>query len=383
MYYKTGTRLLGPRRHGALWAGFAVDDCTDPSGDPIVVYDQFADRWILTQFTTRGLDDRPCRTTTASPSRPPATPPAPTTATRSHRLQLPRLPEVRRVVRLLRDHHAASSDRQSNYGIGVYGLEKCKMLAGDPDARAVGFFLDGNDPELLHLSATGCCRPTSTARTAPARIPAPMVGTQDDDCVYGAESDALNIWDLNVNWGAPASLARLRRPAARRSVRLDLPVRADLRVTACPSQASPTRAQFLDILSYRQRPTWRLAFRNYGTTSRWSPTSPSKPRPASAGMRWYEIRRTAAARTPSSSREPSRPPTACTAGWAASPRTSTGNMALGYSVVNGNERVPRHPLHRPAGQTTPAADGPAARGPSPTAPASQTSPTRAGATTRR
>ena len=46
--------LAGPARIGDLWAGFAVNDCTDPSGDPIVVYDQLADRWILSQFTTRG-----------------------------------------------------------------------------------------------------------------------------------------------------------------------------------------------------------------------------------------------------------------------------------------------------------------------------------------
>ncbi len=56
IYSKSGTLLLGPVDIGALWAGFAVEDCTDPSGDPIVVYDQLADRWILTQFTTRGLD---------------------------------------------------------------------------------------------------------------------------------------------------------------------------------------------------------------------------------------------------------------------------------------------------------------------------------------
>ena len=36
---------------------YTIDDCTDPSGDPVVVYDQLADRWILSQFTTRGLDD--------------------------------------------------------------------------------------------------------------------------------------------------------------------------------------------------------------------------------------------------------------------------------------------------------------------------------------
>jgi len=54
VYSKTGTRLLGPALLGTLWDGFAITDCTDQSGDPIVVYDQLVDRWLLTQFTTRG-----------------------------------------------------------------------------------------------------------------------------------------------------------------------------------------------------------------------------------------------------------------------------------------------------------------------------------------
>ena len=40
VYSKNGALLLGPMDTGALWAGFAVPDCTDPSGDPIVLYDQ-------------------------------------------------------------------------------------------------------------------------------------------------------------------------------------------------------------------------------------------------------------------------------------------------------------------------------------------------------
>jgi hypothetical protein len=56
VYSKTGTRLLGPLPLGDLWAGFPIADCTDESGDPIVLYDQTTDRWILTQFTTRGLN---------------------------------------------------------------------------------------------------------------------------------------------------------------------------------------------------------------------------------------------------------------------------------------------------------------------------------------
>ncbi len=54
VYDKQGNLLLGPVDTGTLWANFPVDDCTDPSGDPIVVYDQLEDRWLLTQFTTRG-----------------------------------------------------------------------------------------------------------------------------------------------------------------------------------------------------------------------------------------------------------------------------------------------------------------------------------------
>ena len=54
VYDKTGNLLLGPIDTGTLWAGFSVPDCTDSSGDPVVLYDRLEDRWVLTQFTTRG-----------------------------------------------------------------------------------------------------------------------------------------------------------------------------------------------------------------------------------------------------------------------------------------------------------------------------------------
>src|SRR6266702_4955724 len=56
VYDKNGNKLLGPVDTGTLWSGFAIPDCTDPSGDPVVLYDQLEDRWLLSQFTTRGPD---------------------------------------------------------------------------------------------------------------------------------------------------------------------------------------------------------------------------------------------------------------------------------------------------------------------------------------
>ena len=90
VYDKSGNRLLGPVDTGTLWDNFAVPDCTDPSGDPVVMYDQLMDRWILSQFTTSGMNpdgsfnglpfyncvaisqtgDPPVRTTATRSSRP-------------------------------------------------------------------------------------------------------------------------------------------------------------------------------------------------------------------------------------------------------------------------------------------------------------------------
>ncbi len=44
IYDKAGTLLYGPALNNTLWSGFGGDCQTDNSGDPIVLYDRFADR---------------------------------------------------------------------------------------------------------------------------------------------------------------------------------------------------------------------------------------------------------------------------------------------------------------------------------------------------
>ena len=79
------------------------------------------------------------------------------------------------------------------------------MIEGDPNARVVSFFLDGNDPAILPLVGDGLLPADIDGKTKPkqsAKIP--IVGTQDDDYPYGATFDALNIWELDVHWNASA-----------------------------------------------------------------------------------------------------------------------------------------------------------------------------------
>ena len=54
-------------------------------------------------------------------------------------------------------------------------------------------------------------------------------------------------------------------------------------------------SQYLDILSYRQRPTWRLAYRNKGAYETMVTNQSVEALPGVAGARWYEIRRTGGA----------------------------------------------------------------------------------------
>src|SRR5215467_5374267 len=46
----TGGSLLGPSGITTLWSGFGGVCETNGNGDPVVMYDQLADRWVITQF---------------------------------------------------------------------------------------------------------------------------------------------------------------------------------------------------------------------------------------------------------------------------------------------------------------------------------------------
>ncbi len=46
----TGASVLGPAGITTLWAGFGGVCENNGSGDPVVLYDQLADRWVITQF---------------------------------------------------------------------------------------------------------------------------------------------------------------------------------------------------------------------------------------------------------------------------------------------------------------------------------------------
>jgi len=330
IYNKTGVELTPPTPLGNLWAGFAVPDCTDESGDPVVVHDQLANRWILTQFTTRGPTFYNCVaiSTTADPTG---------TYFRYAFSTGNKFPDYPKYGVWPDAYYISTREFNPNdtfFGVGAYALNRAQMLVGNPNAQVVHFNVaPGATP---YLPGDGLL-PTDLdgKRLPPAGTPNYFLGTQDDEGPYGAPFDAINMWEFAVNFANPG-LSTFVNSAQLRVPEFDsaFPCGADGR--SCIGQ--PTVSQKIDVLSYRQRPTWRLAYRNFGRVQSLVTNQSVEARPGVAGVRWYEIRRPS---NPTLFQASTFSPNDGVNRWMGSVAMDKfGNMAAGYSVSNSTSVFP-------------------------------------------
>ena len=174
-------------------------------------------------------------------------------------------------------------------------------------------------------------------RPRPLGSPNYFVGSQDNNGPYGAPSDALNLYKFHVDFATPTNssfvLANTIPVASFNSI---LGLCGGTR--ACIPQPGTTAK--IDHLGYRQRPLFRLAYRNFGDheslVTNQSVSAGSGPNGEVSGIRWWEVR------NPNSSpvifQQGTYAP-GITDGihrWMGSiAMDGQGNMALGYSSANG------------------------------------------------
>jgi hypothetical protein len=303
------------------------------------VYDQLVNRWILSQFTTRftanPIDDRFYNCVAVSKT------PDPTGE--YYRYAFPSgnfFPDYPKYGVWTDSYILTTRDfgPTVEYGISVYALEKAKMISGNPNARAVQFFLD-SDVVPVALIGDGLLPSDIDGHRRPQNgIAAPIFGTQDAGAFYGATFDAINVWELKVLWNSRAeaslTLAAQLPVAPFDSIFPCAPTSRD-----CLPQPGVAPTQYLDILSYRQRPTHRLAYRNFGSHEALVTNQSVEARPGLAGVRWYEVRRSDGAYTVF--QQGTFAPDDGVHRWMGSAAMDRdGNMALGYSVVNGVDVFP-------------------------------------------
>ncbi|MCP4898424.1 MAG: hypothetical protein GY906_15730 [bacterium] len=278
VYDKTGTLLYGPAATNTLWSGFGGDCQDDNSGDPIVLYDQKANRWILTQFTASGPEYFNCVAISTSSD--------PTDTYYRYAFSTgTAFPDYPKYGVWPDAYYISTREFDGPFvGVGAYAVSRQEMIDGNPNPTLISFLVPpGGTPYnvgdgLLPADLDGWSDP-------PAGSPHYFVGTMDDN--RGAPQDAITLWKFDADFDTPANstftLAHTIPVAAFNSAFPCTPGSRD-----CIPQ--PDTANTLDILSYRRRPMHRLAYRNFGTHESLVTNQSVEGATGIAGLRWYEIR---------------------------------------------------------------------------------------------
>ncbi len=279
----------------ALWEGSGLTACaSSEDGDPVVVYDEYADRWVLSQFALTNYPNPPfyeCIAVSQTGD--------PMGSWNLYQYAFPVMNDYPKFG-VWHDGYYMTMNQFTPWvttgsqwaGQGVVVFDKAAMQAGDPAARMV--YVDtfaacttGAEPEcnlggMLPADADGSTAPTG-----------PEVFMQFDDDAWGYSPDQLQLWTLVPDWGAgTATFSHLT----------DLPTSAfDSEV--CPNYSRNCIAQLgttVGVDAITDRLMYRLQWRDFGTHQSMVVNHTvdvvNAPHSAKgqAGVRWYELRDTGA-----------------------------------------------------------------------------------------
>jgi len=178
IFDKSGTLLVGPTALGTF-LGIGSN-----SGDPIVLYDQLADRYFVSEFGSLsnslaiGISDTN----------------DPTGAYNVYQFSLDAFPDYPHYSIWPDGYYLTANKGGTNK---VYAIERDVMLAGGSNPQIVGFPLPGGvqnsntvlSPEPANLTGT----------SFPADVPGYIVYLQDDGW-SGITFDHLKVWEIEVDW---------------------------------------------------------------------------------------------------------------------------------------------------------------------------------------
>ncbi|MDD3815943.1 MAG: carboxypeptidase regulatory-like domain-containing protein [Desulfocapsaceae bacterium] len=327
VYDKTTGAAMLPAAlpNNAMWSGFGGVCETTNHGDPIVLYDQFADRWLFSQFSINGPFHQ-CIAISQTGD--------PTGAWYRYDYELSST--------IMNDypHFGVWSDGYymsinqfdstkgySWAGQGVVAFDRAAMLTGGVAPMVyIDMGSNTNLGAMLPADADG-------NRVPPAGTPNYFV--QFDDDGWGFPQDQLEVYEFAVDWTTPANSTFTVSPNSPLAV---TPF-TTLNGTTIPQ---PGTAQKLDNLG--DRLMYRLQYRNFGTYQSMvvnHTVDTTGTGDGEAGIRWYELRDTGsnwvigqqgtyAGDSPDDKHR-----------WMGSiAQDSQGNMAVGYSVSNATDTYP-------------------------------------------
>lgn len=340
---KRGRQLTGRVALRDLWPGGACRDLG--RGDPIVLHDEGADRWILTEVAVSLFPcivfQQDCHLCVAV-SR---TPDPVTGGFHLYDFPIPGFPDYPKYA-ASPDAYYVGTNHIDDLGqrAGAYALERQAMLTGQA-ARAQIF----TAPRIPVAGFIQSLLPAVQDGGTPARTEAPGLFLRYRDGELAGEMDlerdALEIWELRVDWEDPSSSALI---GPQRVEVADF----DSTIFNVPQpEPSPTPlATFSDPLM------WRVTHRDFGDrevlVGNFTVDASGTDQ---AGIRWFELRRQADGSW-ATFQEGTFAPDIAHRWMGSAAMDGAGNLLLGYSVTSPELHI--FPSLRVAGRR--AADPPGA-----------------------
>lgn len=303
----TQAPIYGPVPNSILWVGFGGGCEANNDGDPVVVYDKAADRWVVSQFSVSTTPYLQCVAVSQTNDA--------TGAWNRYAFQYANFPDYPKMGVWPDGYYTTFNMFNGNSfaGANLCAYDRAAMLAGTTATQQC-FQLTNSFGGVLPADLDGSTAP-------PAGAPNYMLN-------FGTNS--LNLWKFHVDWTTPANTT-LTGPTS-------IPVSAF--APACnggtcipePGNGKPT------IDSLGDRLMFRLAYRNFGANESLVVSHSVRVgtgKSVQTGVRWYELR--SPGTTPVVYQQSTYSPDTTLFRWMPSvAMDGDGNMALGYSTSSSN-----------------------------------------------
>jgi len=189
IYDKSGTKLAGPTLLRQLFNGVAGAKCDD--GDPIILFDEQADRWFASEFSLCDSTDRMLIAVSTTND--------PTGTWNAYSFDVADMPDYPKFSVWQDGYYMGDNNSTGN---DIYVFERSKMLNGEPSPKFVGF---KNAWRPGSVDGFMCVPPVDNdGAFAPAGSPGLFIAMSDDAFNSGAP-DQLWIYELAINWATTSA----------------------------------------------------------------------------------------------------------------------------------------------------------------------------------
>ena len=263
VYSKTGSSVSSTIQLGTLLYGTSND-----GGDPIVLYDKFADRWFVSEFNTSGTKIYIAISQTNDP----------TGSYYKWQFTTPQFPDFQKFS-IWWDGYYMTSNQSSQK---IFCFQRDQMILGATSPKA---FYKTFSPPTQGSGYFFCQLPADADGQLPASgTPCPIF-TYEDDGWGSGHSDRINVYEMTVNWVPTTPTATIAGPTQLASAAFDASYN-----TSWNDIPQPGTTQKLDGIGgvFNFRAQYRV-WPGYNTVVLCMGVKVSS---SQRSIRWYELRQT-------------------------------------------------------------------------------------------